>query len=156
MSHSHVTILVNATTFIHISYTYGNFLGSFHLYWDIRWSRRILVATHPFLLDPHHYFFFSFLVSLIVAQFTIFGSFSGSKLVEPFWGPKRHFFGIEWSGKYESVPKLIFVIYGCIPWIDISNDVSCTSNRGIMPKLRPRKIDVLSYPTGHTFWRFTS
>ena len=35
MSHSHATILVNATTFIHISYTYGNFLDSFNLYEDI-------------------------------------------------------------------------------------------------------------------------
>ena len=32
------------------------------------------MATHLFLLDPHHCFF-NFLVALIVAQFTIFGSF---------------------------------------------------------------------------------
>lgn len=37
--------------------------------------------------------FFSFSVSLIVAQFTIFSSFSGPELPEPFWGPKRRFFG---------------------------------------------------------------
>ena len=35
MSHSHAAILVNATTFIHIPYTYGNFLDAFHLYQDI-------------------------------------------------------------------------------------------------------------------------
>ena len=35
MSHSHATILANATTFIHILYSYGNFLDAFHLYYNI-------------------------------------------------------------------------------------------------------------------------
>ena len=34
MSHSHVTILANAT-FIHIPYTYDNLLDAFHLYQNI-------------------------------------------------------------------------------------------------------------------------
>ena len=44
---------------------------------------------------------FSFSVSLIIAQFTIFSSFSGPKLPDPFWGPKRHFLG--------SPPPMIFL-----------------------------------------------
>ena len=35
MLHSHETILANATTFIHISYTYGNILDAFHIYQNI-------------------------------------------------------------------------------------------------------------------------
>ena len=36
---------------------------------------------------------FNFLVSLIVAQLTFYGSFLGPELPESFWGPKRRFFG---------------------------------------------------------------
>ena len=35
MSHSHATILANATTFIYIMYTYSNFIDAFHLYHNI-------------------------------------------------------------------------------------------------------------------------
>ena len=38
----------------------------------------------PIPLGPSPLFFHFFLVSLIVAQFTIFGSFSGLELLEPF------------------------------------------------------------------------
>ena len=99
---------------------------------------------------------FSFSISLIVAQFAIFGSFSGPKLPEPFWGPKRCFFRIERSGTYEFIPNSMYLVYGCIPWMYIYNDVSCVSNRGSIPNLRPREIDVPSYPTGPIFWCFTS
>jgi hypothetical protein len=36
----------------------------------------------------------------------------------------------------------------CIPWIYLSNDVLCASNRDSMPKLGPREIDVPIYPDG--------
>jgi len=36
---------------------------------------------------------FSFSVSLIIADFTIFTSFLGPELPEPFCGPERRFFG---------------------------------------------------------------
>ena len=106
---------------------------------QIQWSKRILVATHLLLLDPHHCFFQS---SSFLNCSTIyyFWQFSGPKLPDPFWGPKRHFFSIEWSRKYESIPIFIFDVYGCSPWIDISNDVSCVSNGGSMPKLWPREL----------------
>ena len=34
----------------------------------------------------------------------------------------------------------------CIPGIDISNEVWNTPNRDRMPKLRPREVDVPTYP----------
>ena len=114
------------------------------------WSRRILVATHLFILDPHHCFF-QFYSFLNYSTIYYFWKFSGPKLLELFWGPKRRFFCIKWSGENESILNSIFVIYGCSPWIDLSNDVSCTPNGGSMPKLRPREIYVPSYPTGPTF-----
>ena len=52
-----------------------------------KWSRCILVATHLFHLGPHHCLFQFF------SQLTIFSSFSGPELPEPFWGPKWHFLG---------------------------------------------------------------
>ena len=118
------------------------------------WSRRILVATHLFLLDPHHYFQFSSFLNCSTIYY--FWQFSGPKLSKSFWGPKRRFFGIEWSGKYEFVLDSIFGIYGCSSETYISNNVSCTSNEGSMLKLRPREIDVPSYPTRPTLRRFTS
>ena len=57
----------------------------------ILWSRCMLVATHPIWTPTT--ISFSFSVSLIIAQFTIFSSFSGPKLLELFWGPKRRFLG---------------------------------------------------------------
>ena len=60
-----------------------------------RWSRRILVATHLFHLDPHHCFF-QFFSFLNCSTIYYFWQFSGLKLLEPFWGPKRRFFSIEW------------------------------------------------------------
>jgi hypothetical protein len=32
----------------------------------------------------------------------------------------------------------------------VSNDLSCTLNEDHMQKLRPREVDVLTYPTGPT------
>ena len=80
------------------------------------WSRRILVATHLFHLDPHHCFFhfFSFLNCSTIYYFW---QFSSPKLPEPFWGPKWHFFCIEWSRSYVSISVLIFVVNGCSPWM---------------------------------------
>jgi len=43
---------------------------------------------------------------------------------------------------------VIFVVRSCIPWIDISNDVSCASNGDSIPKLRPWEIDIPIYPDG--------
>jgi hypothetical protein len=43
---------------------------------------------------------------------------------------------------------MIFVVRGCIPRIDLSNDVSYASNEDSMQKLRPREIDVPIYPDG--------
>jgi hypothetical protein len=42
----------------------------------------------------------------------------------------------------------MFTIHSCSPWIDISNDVSYASNGGRMQELRPREVDVLTYPNG--------
>jgi len=60
------------------------------------------VATRLFHLDTN-IVSFNFLGSLIVAQFTIFGRFSGLELLEPFLGPKRRFYGKR-RGHY--IPKL--------------------------------------------------
>jgi hypothetical protein len=40
----------------------------------------------------------------------------------------------------------IFSINRCIPRIDLSNNVSYVSNGDHMQKLRPREVDVLTYP----------
>ena len=55
-------------------------------------------------------------------------------------------------------------IKSCSPRIDISNDVSCASNRDNMSKLQPQEIDVPIYPDrahilafhplGLGFWMF--
>ena len=38
------------------------------------------------------------------------------------------------------------------PHIDLSNEVLCTSNRDLIPKLRPQEVDVPIYPNGaHSF-----
>ena len=114
------------------------------------WSKRILVATRLFHLDPHHCFF-HFFNFLNCSTIYYFWQFSGPKLPKPFWGPKRLFFGIN---KYESILDSIFVVYGCIPWIDLSNDVSCASNGGSMPKLRHGEIDVPKLPNGNHILAF--
>jgi hypothetical protein len=36
----------------------------------------------------------------------------------------------------------------CIPRIDLSNEVWNVSNKDRMPKLRPREVDVPTYPNG--------
>jgi hypothetical protein len=43
---------------------------------------------------------------------------------------------------------MIFVVDICIPWIDLSNNVSYASNGDRMEKLRPREADVLTCPNG--------
>ena len=43
---------------------------------------------------------------------------------------------------------LMFVVESCIPHIDISNEVSYTSNGDRMPKLWPQEVDVPIYPNG--------
>jgi len=92
---------------------------------------------------------FSFSVSLIVAQYTIFYSFSGPELPEPFWGPKWRFLG---TSELISVVDQCCIVESCIPWIYLSNEVLCASNRDCMPKLRPREVDVPIYPNGaHSF-----
>ena len=35
-----------------------------------------------------------------------------------------------------------------IPWIDLSNEVWCMSNRDRMPKLRPREVETPIYSNG--------
>jgi hypothetical protein len=45
------------------------------------------------------------------------------------------FFRHQTFEEYEFVLNLIFAISSCSPWIDLSNDVSCASNRDSMPKL---------------------
>ena len=116
------------------------------------------VLSRSFINDPTGYWWppaystwtptivsFSFSVSLIVAQFTIFGSFSGPELPEPFWGPKRRFWASNlwriWFRNGIDIP-----CQQCSPQIDIFNDVSCASNGDSMPKLRPLEIDVPIYP----------
>ena len=40
----------------------------------------------------------------------------------------------------------------CSPRIELSNDVSCASNRDSMPKLRPWEVETPIYPNGaHSF-----
>ena len=40
----------------------------------------------------------------------------------------------------------------CNPRIELSNDVSCASNRDSMPKLRPWEVETTIYPNGaHSF-----
>jgi len=56
-------------------------------------------------------------------------------------------------GKQKNVIlSLIFGVECCIPWIGISNEVSCVSNRDHMPKLQPQEVDALIYPNkAHNF-----
>jgi len=42
--------------------------------------------------------------------------------------------------------RLTFAFEICIPHIDISNEVLCTSNEDCMPMLRAQEVDVLIYP----------
>ena len=56
------------------------------------------------------------------------------------------FFRNEAFGKDEFVLELIFVISIFSLQIDISNDVSCASNKDSMRKSGPREIDVPIYP----------
>ena len=58
--------------------------------WGEERCRRILVATHLFHLNPHHCFF-KFFSFLNCSTIYYFWQFSGPKLSESFWGPKRHF-----------------------------------------------------------------
>ena len=62
------------------------------------------------------------------------------------------FFGRRASRKYDSALEHIITISSCIPWIDISNDVSCASNEASMPKLQPREVETPIYTNGaHSF-----
>ena len=87
----------------------------------------------------------------VLAQLTIFSSFSGPELPEPFWGPKRRFLGI--------APLVDIIPFrndirgeSCSPQIELSNDVSCASNRDSMPKLLPWEVETPIYPNGaHSF-----
>lgn len=92
---------------------------------------------------------FSFSVSLIVAQFTIFGIFSGPKLLELFWCPKQRFFGEIGANmglqSMFSTQKLYFSDR-CL------NEVFWVSNGNCMPKLWPREVDVPIYlNAAHSF-----
>ena len=89
---------------------------------------------------------FNFSVSLIVAQCTIFSSFSVPKLLKPFWGPKRRFWeNYQWHIR---IFNSIFTISSCNPRIYLSNEVFYASNGDRMPKLRLREVDVPTYPNG--------
>ena len=127
-----------------------------------RYSQGTLAAQSPSIIycifDPGRYwwspaystwgptiFSFSFSVS---AQLTIFSIFLAPELPEPFWGPKRRFFG------YAFTKKLDHPIHpdSCSPRIELSNDVSCVSNGDGMPKLRPWEVETPIYPNeAHSF-----
>ena len=96
---------------------------------------------------------FSFPVSLIVAQFTIFGSFRV----------------LNFRIRFEALNDVFSASNGrenmslfrtrCLLFMDVVLEeifltmlhVSCASNGGSLLKLRPREINVPSYPTGPTF-----
>ena len=96
-------------------------------------------------------------IFLVLAQLTIFSNFSGPELPELFWGPKRRF----WASFVLRIWFCLKIyIHGnsCSPQIDISNDVSYTSNGDRMPKLCPRKLKHQFTQTGpivlvlHLLW----
>ena len=100
-------------------------------------------------------------VSLIVAQFTVFSSFSGLELPKPFWGPTQRFLrnmGETWVHG----PMLFFK--SCISQIDLSNELWFMSNEDRTPKLWPQEVDVPIYQNrahslafhllGLGFWMF--
>ena len=73
------------------------------------------IGGHPPIpLRPPPLFYFSFPVSLIVAQFTIFGSFRVLNFRSRFEA-LNEVFRHQMVGKYESILNLTFVIYGCSP-----------------------------------------
>ena len=82
---------------------------------------------------------FSFSISLIIAQFTIFSNFWSPEIFEPFWGPEQRFYlGIF---IWEIWLKSCFQLYSLER---SSNEVSCVSNEDSMTKLRSREV---GYPT---------
>jgi len=86
---------------------------------------------------------FGFLVSLHVGKFTIFGSFSGPKLLKLFWVPKWCFWqkrGPTWLC-HQSLP-----LGSCITQIYLSSEVFFMSNRDRMRNLWPPQFDVPIYP----------
>jgi len=122
---------------------------------------KVDVGGHPPIpLRPPQLSLSVFSVSLIVAQFTIFGNFSSPKLPKPFWGPKRHF----GKSRAARVINCCSSLKSCSTQIDISNEVLCVSNRNCMPKLRPWEVEVPIYPNrahslafhllGLGFWMF--
>jgi hypothetical protein len=56
------------------------------------------------------------------------------------------FFWVCCSRKIASM--MLFCLDRCRPRIDLSNELSCALNRDRMQKLRPREVDVLTYPNG--------
>ena len=88
---------------------------------------------------------FSFSISLFVAQFTIFGSFSGPELPKPFWDPKRRFLG---KSRATWIVDLCFSLKSCSPRIDLSNKLLFVSNGDRMLKLWPWEVDVPIYRNG--------
>jgi hypothetical protein len=49
---------------------------------------------------------------------------------------------------YKLPPTMLFCLEQCRPRIDLSNELSCALNGDRMQKLRPREVDVLTYPNG--------
>jgi hypothetical protein len=92
------------------------------------------VATHLFHLDPHHCFF-QFFSFLNYSAIYFFWQFFRVVNFQSRFEAQNNFFGHKTSGKYEFILDLIFTVNSCIPWIDLSNDVSCASNEDSMPKL---------------------
>jgi hypothetical protein len=56
------------------------------------------------------------------------------------------FFWVCFSRKIASM--MLFCLEHCRPRIDLSNELSCALNGDRMQKLRPREVDVLTYPNG--------
>ena len=87
----------------------------------------------------------SFSVSLIVAQFTIFSSFSIMNFQSHFEALNDFFW--ENREQHGSMDEC-FSSKSCSSWVDISNEILCVSNGGRMPKLQPWEVDVPIYPNG--------
>jgi hypothetical protein len=49
---------------------------------------------------------------------------------------------------YKLPPTMLFFLERCRPRIDLSNELSRALNGDRMQKLRPREVDVLTYPNG--------
>jgi hypothetical protein len=49
---------------------------------------------------------------------------------------------------FKIASTMLFCLERCRPQIDLSNELSCALNEDRMQKLRPREVDVLTYPNG--------